>query len=96
MPRWKHKLNLKDLWEAKNEGTITLQQLSKSVSERIRKAPFYEKYTDDLEPIADEFEGLSEESDPSVEWFDDILCTLYDWGDQGDFKKKMCWISTSF
>lgn len=105
MTKWVHRLPLKDLWEAKKKDEITLQELSKKVAERIKSASFYKKYEDDLEPIVDEFEGLSEDDQAEVQYFDSILSNLYDWADQelGNLpstpfhaRKKMCWIETSF
>lgn len=100
MANWIHKLKLKDLCEAKDRGEITLQELSKKVAERIRGVEFYENYMRDLEPIADSFEGLSENPESTVEEFDWNLAELYDWADQslptpsGQMQRKMCWIET--
>lgn len=108
MTKWVHRLSLKDLWEAKDKNEITLQELSKKVAERIKSASFYKKYEDDLEPIVDEFEGLSEDAgldNNDVTYFDNILSNLYDWADQEmdnltstpfHKRRKMCWIETSF
>lgn len=100
MANWIHKLKLKDLFEAKDRNEITLQELAKNVSERIRGVDFYKKYMVDLEPIADSFEGLSEDPESIAEDFDWNLAELYDWADQplptppGQTQRKMCWIET--
>jgi len=95
MANWQYRLNLKDLWKAKEEGNITIQELGKKVAERIENLPCFKKYEDDLKTIIMDFETVE-----SVEEFDYILEELYDWGDmrlptpQGQMQRKMCWIST--
>lgn len=96
MSNWKNKLNLKDIWKAREESNITIQELGKQVAKRIEHAPFYKKYEDDLEEIVYGFKDCGED----VEEFDYVLGRLYDWGDinlltrLGQMQRKMCWIST--
>lgn len=99
MANWRNKLDLNDLWKARKEdGNLTLQQMGKEISVRIKKLKCYEKEVDVLEQIAEGFEFMGED----VEEFDGWLSELYDWGDQLIEKKqfhndvKMCWIATSF
>ncbi len=104
MTKWIYRLSFKDLWEAKEKNEITLQELSKKVAERIKSKSFYKTYEDELEPIVEEFEGLSEDGGlDDVVYFDSILSTLYDWADQDVHnspntpfhkRRKMCWIET--
>ncbi len=106
MTKWIYRLSFKDLWEAKEKDNITIQELSKKVAEKIKSASFYKTYEGDLEPIVEEFEGLSEDEDIDsfdVTLFDNILSTLYDWADQDVHnspntpfhkRRKMCWIET--
>lgn len=100
MSKWKYKLEVKDLWEEIKDNKITIQELSKQMSKRIKLSRFYKKHEDDLEPIVNAFEDLSEDKNASVDEFDDILSELYDWGDQelptspGKMQNKMCWINT--
>jgi hypothetical protein len=45
--------------------------------------------------LAQEFHDLSEESEPDVDDFDDLMESLYDWADHGiGDKKKICWVAT--
>ena len=94
MSNWINRLELGDLWKARDEEKLTIQELGKKVAERIRKLRCYKKEEDTLEEIAEQFDYVSEE----VEEFDYILEELYDWGDislDGKFGgKKMCWINT--
>lgn len=96
MSEWVNRLNLKDLWEAKEEGKLTIQELGKQVARRIRKMPCYKLYDNELEEIAVQFEYV----DDNVEEFDSILSDLYDWADiclftpRGQMQRKMCWVKT--
>ena len=96
MINWVNRLDLKDLWKAKDEGKLTIQELGKQVARRIRKMPVYKKYEEELEDIAIQFEFVDED----VEVFDDILSELYDWADMplstplGQIQRKMCWVAT--
>lgn len=93
MAQWVHELNFKDLWEAHDKELIKLPDMAKEVAKRIKNAPFYKKYEDDLEEIAEDFKHVEE-----VDEFDEILERLYDWADLSlDGKlngRKMCWIRT--
>ena len=93
MDKWKHNLNFKDLWEAREaEDPITIGQLAEKVAQRIKKAPFYEKYEADLEEIVQQFEGIGEDPEfDDVDEFDWVLKELYDWADE-----NRCWINTHF
>jgi len=96
MSKWVNRLDLADLWKAKNEGKLTIQELGKQVARRIRKMSIYKKYEEDLEDIALQFEFVDE----NVEQFDGVLAQLYDWADTclftppGQMQRKMCWVAT--
>ena len=98
MANWKYKLELKDLWKARDEGKLTIQELGKKVAERIRQATFYMKHKNQIRDILREFDCVEED----VEEFDNILSDLYDWADsllltrRGEMQRKMCWVSTHF
>lgn len=98
MSNWIHKLNLKDLWKAQEEGKLTTQELGKKVAKRIREAFFYKKYEKELMVIAHEFENIEDD----VEEFDELLNDLYDWADfplptpPGEMQRKRCWVATRF
>lgn len=94
MSNWLNRLDLKDLWVAKEKEIITIQDLGTEVSKRIKKLKCYKKEIDILEEIAYNFSNVLD-----VEDFDGILSELYDWGDmlidhKGIMANKMCWIAT--
>ena len=98
MSKWVNTLDLKDLWKAREEGNLTIQELGKAVADRIRKSKFYERkiHEEALREIVLNFEDCSND----VEEFDSILSELYDWADTclytplGYMQRKMCWIAT--
>jgi hypothetical protein len=98
MANWIYKLELKDLWEQRDKGKITISELAKAVADRIEKATFFKIKTNEeaLREIVMDFEGC----DDDVEEFDSILEQLYDWADTplrtplGKMQRKMCWINT--
>ena len=99
MSQWVNRLDLKDLWNLREEEKITIQEMGKKIAERIKKMKCYKDEEETLEPIVDGFECMDED----VEEFDYILAELYDWGDQlvekgktWSMDKKMCWIATRF
>ena len=95
MANWKYKLRLGDLRKKFEANKMTAAEFGKKVAERIRKQPWFKVNEDELEPIADEFEGVSD-----IEEFDAVLDTLYDWGDttlptpkeQMPVMNKVCWV----
>ena len=96
MSNWVNRLDLKDLWKARDEASLTVEEVAKEIAKRIRKLRCYKKYEETLEEIAVQFEYCSE----SVEEFDGILSDLYDWADtclftpRGQIQRKMCWVAT--
>lgn len=96
MSNWVNRLDLKDLWKAKDENKLTIQELAKEVAKRIKNKYFYDRYKDELEDIVINFETCSDD----VEEFDSILSDLYDWADTplatpiGQMQRKMCWVAT--
>ena len=94
-----NKLDLKDLWEKRDNGEITIVELAKEIATRIEIMPCFSEEMDTLEEIAENFKYCGEDE----EEFDGYLSELYDWGDMlidgsGNFAqhKKMCWIATRF
>ncbi len=96
MSNWINKLSLKDLWKARDENNLTIQQLAQQVAKRIEKMPCYKKYEKYLRVIVSEFRCCEED----IEEFDNILKDLYDWADtplrtpRGEMQRKLCWIAT--
>ena len=99
MAEWVNELYIKDLWENTKEGTMTISELGKAISKRIRTdilgsriRPIYMK--EEIDDIAYDFEHVTDD----VEEFDMIMERLYDWADTPlDGRvggKKMCWIRT--
>lgn len=95
MSNWVNKLDLKDLWKARDEGKLTIQELAKEVAKRIKNKHFYNRYKDELEEIVMDFEDCPED----VGEFDNILERLYDWADtplptpEGQMQRKICWVA---
>lgn len=94
MAYWKHKIDLSDLRERYGKRELSASEFGRLLAERIRKQKWFKANEEDLEPIADEFEGVT-----NIEEFNAVLDTLYDWGDivlptpKGQFiQNKMCWI----
>ena len=93
---WKYRLELSDLWKAKKEGKLTIEELAKQVAQRIRRLPCYEKYEEELLDIVLGFEHCVNNLDD----FDNVLEQLYDWADiplltrRGEMQRKMCWVDT--
>ncbi len=98
MANWKYRLELKDLWKAKNEEKISISELAKEVAKRIEKADFFSIKSNEqaLRQIIMDFEDCSDD----VEEFDSILEQLYDWADtplftiRGEMQRKICWVNT--
>lgn len=103
MAQWQSTLDLKDVWGQYDTADISIQELSKVISERLLKlkpisTQFVLQGRDDL---VEDFDDLSHDEGADVDDFDDIMARLYDWGDirlSGDILsgKKVCWIKTYF
>lgn len=100
MVHWKHKLNLENIFGLYNNSEITLVELGAKIAKTIETSHFYSDYAE-LEDIISDFYGM--EDDDTVEYFDEILGSLYDWGDDtesdvikvnGPVRSKTCWITT--
>src|ERR1051326_1628756 len=99
MANWKYHLRVGVDRREYEDGKISIQELGKRFAQKIKTLPCYEKEesrfssTDELEDCALEFEHVQD-----VEDFDDILESLYNWGDTeiAPFncwpRNKMCWI----
>lgn len=103
MTDWKNRIDLADLHDKYEAGTITPPELGKQVASRLRKLLKTARLSDDLkqeaEEIADEFEMGVEDVDD----YDNVLERLYDWGDTElphpswipfPAIPKVCWIDT--
>lgn len=105
MAKWQRTLDVRDIWEKRDKGEISIQEMSKIMAERLNLlADFKDDDIDDAkESIIEEFECLSDYKDATVGDFDDILSDLYDWADTTlDYskpfceRKKVCWVKTTF
>lgn len=97
MSQWKYTLKIKDGWQAKKEGTLSLENLIKSIIKKLKQLNI--KNDSELEDIIETFELAIEDDDITVDEFDEIWETLYDWADQetkqGQWPPhKLCWIET--
>ncbi len=85
MPHWEARLEIADLWAAKEEEEITLGALCKGIVERFEalrvKPP--EHLLEPLRELADEEDG------DDVEAFDDAWNLIYAWAD-----RARVWIAT--
>jgi hypothetical protein len=87
MPRWKHTLDIKAVWE---DEEMPLPEKGKAICEKIKAAPFYPGPDgDDLEMIVEELEDAAKEDD--VDWFDQVWSAFYDWADA-----NRVWVKTAF
>lgn len=91
MADWQHKMTLTDIIK---EG-LELPELSDRIAERIRTAPFFDDFENDLEEVA----VLFDEADDAPS-YDYALNELYDWADckqptpPGRMQRKNCWIES--
>ena len=102
---WVSSINISNEFKQCKEGEITIRDLSKVVVERLKSITkrFEEEdfFLDDLIGSFEEIIGDEEcfDKEELVEWFDNCLDQLFDWGDQsvgGNFNRKRCWINVSF
>jgi hypothetical protein len=85
--RWKHTLDVKDLWDDDEMG---LPEKGKAIAGRIRAMPFWGKDDGgDLEQIVEELEDAAEADDER--WFDLVWDAFYDWADA-----ERVWVKTAF
>jgi hypothetical protein len=106
MAQWQSKLDLCDIWGAVDEGKMTIQELSREVSIRLRKLKptSDEGILDERDDIADQFESLYDYKDATFTDFNYIMNDLYDWADiplpplphSPSQHKKVCWVATKF
>jgi hypothetical protein len=100
--QWQSKLDLLDIWNAVDEGKMTIQQLAKEISVRLRKLePTQdEEILYERDDIADYFASFAEDSTATIGEFDHIMEQLYDWADTPlpcvKHNKKVCWVATNF
>ena len=104
MANWQFHLNLHDKWDTDDVHEISvdacekIENLLKEI--RLRQHPVYKEMADALEDILCDFEIVRNDPDASEDDFNNVLESLYDWGDTPlDNQwggKKMCWIDTTF
>lgn len=87
MPRWKHTLDIKAIWESEE---LSFPEKGKAIVEKIKAAPFYDaERGGELEMIVEELEDAAAEDD--VDWFDQAWSAFYDWADA-----ERVWVKTAF
>ena len=102
MAQWQSKLDLTDIWNSVGEGRMTIQELSKEVSIRLRNlSPTKDEgILNEQLDIADEFESLYDYQAATFKDFNYIMESLYDWADTQlpckEYNKKVCWVATNF
>lgn len=100
MATWQRTLDLKNAWECRKNGNLSIGDLCNIVAKKLKSFRNFknENIDSEKEDIIEEFECLGESENPNANEFDEILAALYDWADTSlDDKfggKKVCWIST--
>jgi hypothetical protein len=93
MANWKYKIDVKDEWKRAKAGELKPCELAEIMANRL--APIVLEIADaEVEDIMGDFEVMRDDKEATFDDFDEILERLYDWGDQGDFHNKTCWIGT--
>lgn len=99
MAQWQRTLDISEPFQAAKTGNISVQNLAGKVSSSLRELqPFDGPLDDEKTEVIEEFARLAKLPQPSVEQFDDVMETLYDWADtpldthwNG---RKACWVKT--
>jgi transposase len=97
MANWINKLDLKDLWEAYDNKTMTSAETGKETAKRLRALHLPTDFEGKQEDIAEMFEGVETQQE-----FNYALNELYDLGDsrlptpKGQMERKLIWIATTF
>lgn len=103
MTEWQRHLYLNPEWRKCKADTITVMACAASIAVKLRAlAPFDDhNLDDDRDGIATEFETIAEvaaDDDAGHRWFDDVMSSLYDWGDTSMDDRfggaKACWVDT--
>ena len=95
MANWKYKISVKNEHDAYRAERMTIQEVAKSLSRKLRFLPCYQ-YDEKLQEIASWLISDVE----NVDDYDRLLEELYDWGDQEIpplhqwTPNKMCWIES--
>jgi hypothetical protein len=91
MTKWKHTIDISQDWKMAENGSITPQQISKNIAEKLRGLKVNDIFQqEEHEDIIDELECLSEDDMATFNDFDVVMSRLYDWADY----EKTCWIKT--
>jgi hypothetical protein len=83
MRDWKYKVNIKQYI---GKDGLTVQEVAKGVLKEIAKISSKRAFKDDdeLSQIVEEFQGIADSKEATVEEFDEILDRFYDWADDSD------------
>ena len=100
MTKWQRKIDISNEWNKRQNNEITLEQLSKTIANKLKKLkPFNDGDIDfQKDELVDYFNDFKDHE--GVEEFDNLMSMLYDWGDISlggpDFFniKKVCWVNT--
>ena len=94
MANWKYKIDVKDEWKRAKAGELKPCELAEIMANRLAPIVLLEIADAEVEGIMQDFDAMREDESATFDDFDKILARLYDWGDQGDFRNKTCWIGT--
>jgi len=98
MAKWKYEIDVKDAFAKGKAGEFTPKQIAMEI---VRKLERVAKRADDseLDDIILDFTSLPDDADHDD--FNEIMETLYDWGDQSVApfdtwpRHTMCWIGAA-
>jgi len=104
MANWQSTLDIQEEWQKTGDGDMSCQELAGIIAKRLKslKLPHVVKSNEivmeERQELIEEFEGLSEDSSANNNDIDNVMASLYDWGDislDNDWPhKKVCWIKT--
>lgn len=99
MANWQTTLNLLPEYNHARDGKITIQALAAVVAARLDGLKWPTEFESDKDDLVDEFRGLSEDTDATVNDFDAVLERLYDVADSRINTTpwpydKLCWVKT--
>ena len=95
MAKWINTLDLSDLWNRYDEGTITPQEIGAEIATRLQTLPLPLQFRDEVDDIVEELEDVQD-----IDSFNDIMHALWDLGDTslptpvGEMQRKLIWIRT--
>jgi hypothetical protein len=91
MAQWRKVLHIASEWKQAKEHEITIQQLAKSIADKLKEFD-PDSMDDDIQYFIESFNSISNSSNndgSEIETFDEVMESLYNWADMNS-----CWIET--